>query len=93
MLVMMTGEFNFEDNFLPEDGQSVSPLLMSAAIAFFVVFLLFIYIVLSNLIIGLAVNVTEKDLEASEYLRTKNWISRFEEIDRVLTRQGLRVES
>ena len=80
---MMTGEFNFEDNFLPteeeeeeeEEGgegqrrRSVSPLLMCAAIAFFVVFVLFIYIVLSNLIIGLAVNVTEKDLEASEYLR------------------------
>ena len=70
---MMTGEFNFEDNFLPDDeddiGKSVSPLLMCAAIAFFVVFVLFIYIVLSNLIIGLAVNVTEKDLEASEYLR------------------------
>ena len=42
---------------------------MCAAIAFFVVFVLFIYIVMSNLIIGLAVNVTEKDLEASEYLR------------------------
>ena len=70
---MMTGEFNFEDNFLPsgEDGEegNLSPLLMFAAIAFFVVFVLFIYIVLSNLIIGLAVNVTEKDLEASEYLR------------------------
>ena len=70
---MMTGEFNFEDNFLPDDeddnGKSVSPLLMCAAIAFFVVFVLFIYIVMSNLIIGLAVNVTEKDLEASEYLR------------------------
>ena len=66
---MMTGEFNFEDNFLPEDGD-LSPLLMCAAIAFFVVFVLFIYIVLSNLIIGLAVNVTEKDLEASEYLRS-----------------------
>ena len=45
---------------------------MCAAIAFFVVFVLFIYIVLSNLIIGLAVNVTEKDLEASEYLRIVN---------------------
>ena len=70
---MMTGEFNFEDNFLPDDeddiGKSVSPLLMCAAITFFVVFVLFIYIVMSNLIIGLAVNVTEKDLEASEYLR------------------------
>ena len=68
---MMTGEFNFEDNFLPseDDGHSVSPLLVSVAIAFFVVFVLFIFIVLSNLIIGLAVNVTEKDLEASEYLR------------------------
>ncbi|KAK9295270.1 hypothetical protein QLX08_010354 [Tetragonisca angustula] len=62
VLVMMTGELNFEDLFFPreEDGKSIDStswiLLQVSAQLSFVLFLLFVTIVLMNLLIGIAVH-------------------------------------
>ncbi|XP_078041947.1 uncharacterized protein LOC144472596 [Augochlora pura] len=64
VLVMMTGELNFEDLFFPreEDGKSTDVggtswiLLQVSAQLSFVLFLLFVTIVLMNLLVGIAVH-------------------------------------
>ncbi|CAK9827098.1 Transient receptor potential channel pyrexia [Anthophora retusa] len=64
VLVMMTGELNFEDLFFPreEDGKSTDSggtswiLLQVSAQLSFVLFLLFVTIVLMNLLVGIAVH-------------------------------------
>ncbi|XP_068971924.1 transient receptor potential channel pyrexia-like isoform X2 [Bombus flavifrons] len=64
VLVMMTGELNFEDLFFPreEDGKSIDSggtswiLLQVSAQLSFVLFLLFVTIVLMNLLVGIAVH-------------------------------------
>ncbi|XP_076750336.1 transient receptor potential cation channel subfamily A member 1-like [Xylocopa sonorina] len=64
VLVMMTGELNFEDLFFPreEDGKSSDSggtswiLLQVSAQLSFVLFLLFVTIVLMNLLVGIAVH-------------------------------------
>lgn len=64
VLVMMTGELNFEDLFFPheEDGKTIDSgstswiLLQVSAQLSFVLFLLFVTIVLMNLLVGIAVH-------------------------------------
>ncbi|KAL7293705.1 hypothetical protein TKK_0012777 [Trichogramma kaykai] len=65
VLVMMTGELDFEDLFFPEEMEGVRPvdvggtswiLLQVSAQLSFVLFLLFVTIVLMNLLVGIAVH-------------------------------------
>ncbi|XP_076276577.1 ankyrin repeat domain 61 water witch [Lasioglossum baleicum] len=64
VLVMMTGELNFEDLFFPREEDGKSPdvggtswiLLQVSAQLSFVLFLLFVTIVLMNLLVGIAVH-------------------------------------
>ena len=58
VLVMMSGEFDFEDNFLSKMVKNVSGSNITTQVLF-VFFLFMVSIVISNLLIGLTVNETE----------------------------------
>ena len=81
-LAMMTGEFELDDYFqwdlTKNDFGHVSSQLI------FVGFLIFVSIVISNLLIGLTVNKTDKVFKNSGTLRLEKTVHQLVEIDALL---------
>ena len=85
VLVMFTGEINFDEETY-ELGREKNNLMRvkNISIVFLVLFLVVVCLVLSNLLIAIAVNVTEEEKKLSKIIQIKKSLAHAEEIEHVL---------
>ena len=80
VLVMMSGEFDFEDNFRSEKVREVGGSDVTTQVVF-VLFLFVVSIVISNLLIGLTVNETEIVFKSALAMRLERTFSQIAAVE------------
>ena len=82
ILVMLIGEFDFNDTFTPENVQQYGVPASQGVTQFFFVLLLFLVsIVIANLIIGLSVNNIDELLEESKIYKMEKMVKQISAAD------------
>ena len=83
--VMLIGEIDFDAGIYELDDNNLERPVRNASIVFLVAFLLVVNLILSNLIIGLAVNVSEEEEKKSKIFAAKYSLQRIREIEHILS--------